>query len=430
MCEISSGYMENLYSIDDRMRLVGEAPKQSERTDFERDRDRVLHSSALRRLGAKTQVHGPYADDFSRTRLTHSLEVAQVGRSLAKNFGCDVDIVETACLAHDLGHPPFGHNGETALAELSEDIGGFEGNAQTLRILTRLEQKRFIAKNRPIGLNLTRATLDAVIKYPWLKGLGPNGQDAPKFGAYTDDEPVFNWVHGKHGFKRCIEAQIMDLADDIAYSVHDVEDAIARNSINVSALFSKDVVSAERFQHWEQVIESTRAWYPQVSAEELLRAFERLSQMPTWPKNYAGTSRDLAMLKDLTSDLIGRFISAVISATTKHYGNDPLTRYAGDIIIPPDTEMEITLLKGLAVHFVMEPRAHKPFYYEQRTLLFDLMDAILQDPENRLEPIFLDFWHTAYSQTEQQRVIIDQLASLTDQSARTWHARYCGMLRH
>src|SRR5690606_2472747 len=146
--------------------------------------------------------------------LTHTLEVAQVGRELGKALGCDPDVVDTACLAHDLGHPPFGHNGERALAELSESIGGFEGNAQTLRLLTRLEPKTVDGvTGRPVGLNLTRASLDASVKYPWDAAGAPlraDGSRSPKFGVYAPEEEVFGWLRAEApGRQQCIEAQVM-----------------------------------------------------------------------------------------------------------------------------------------------------------------------------------------------------------------------------
>ena len=151
------------YSAFDEERWVPEPPKSSSRTAFQRDRARLIHSSALRRLGAKTQILVAGTDDFARTRLTHTLEVAQIGRQIGTSLGCDPDVVDCACLAHDLGHPPFGHNGERALAEIAGNIGGFEGNAQTLRLLTRLEPKILFPDGRSAGVNLTRAALDAAV---------------------------------------------------------------------------------------------------------------------------------------------------------------------------------------------------------------------------------------------------------------------------
>ena len=229
---------DDLYDDADRERLVDEPAKRvdaPERTPFERDRARVVHSASLRRLAAKTQVLGPQADDFVRNRLTHSLEVAQVARDLARPLGCHPDLAETAALAHDLGHPPFGHNGEIALDALGRRCGGFEGNAQTLRILTRLEAKTADADGRSVGLNLTRATLDACTKYPWRARL--EGRLDGKFGVYADDQPVFSWLRdGVEGPRRCVEAQVMDLADDVAYSVHDLEDGIVGGRIDLGLL--------------------------------------------------------------------------------------------------------------------------------------------------------------------------------------------------
>ena len=217
------------YSQHDQERFLDEPAKRAGRTEFMRDRARVIHSAALRRLAAKTQVAVPWENDFQRTRLSHSLECAQIGRELGESLGADPDLQDTACLAHDLGHPPFGHNGEEALAEIAQDFGGFEGNAQSFRLLVRLEAKTVDANGKSLGLNLTRASLDGATKYPWSRSENPR-----KFGVYDDDVEIFNWMRkDAPAGKKCIEAQIMDWSDDCAYSVHDLEDAIFAGQVSV-----------------------------------------------------------------------------------------------------------------------------------------------------------------------------------------------------
>ena len=406
------------YVPSDCERFVPETAKSRSRTDFERDRARVLHSSALRRLGEKTQVLGPTSDDFVRTRLTHSLEVAQVGRELGKELGADPDVVDAACLSHDLGHPPFG----LALNELAREIGGFEGNAQTLRIVARLEPK-VIGQDGPAGLNLTRATLDAICKYPWARGEGPDPvKSQRKFSVYEDDRPTFDWMRqGIPAGKRCLEAQIMDLSDDIAYSVHDMEDAVATGKMDLERLRSDS--------HTQGVIESTMKWYgTSICEDDLYRAFERLVTMPEWMASFSGSYADLAALKDLTSELIGRFSNATVSATREVAGDQPLGRYLAELVVPANTRAEIQVLKGMAVHYVMSPRESEPVYYQQRTLLNDLVDALVNAGPEYLEPPFAAQWRSTTDEGQRLRVVIDQVSSLTDISASRWHARMCGML--
>lgn len=409
------------YVDADRERWLPEAPKSSARTPFERDRARILHSSALRRLGAKTQVLGPSSDDFVRTRLTHTLEVAQVGREIGKVLGCDPDVVDAACLAHDLGHPPFGHNGERALAELARDIGGFEGNAQTLRLLTRLEPKVVDPSGRSVGLNLTRASLDASVKYPWRFGQGPlsaaSGRPTHKFGVYEDDLPVFTWLRSQApSGRKCLEAQVMDLADDISYSVHDVEDAVVGGRFDLAVLGDPD----ER----ARVVEAVQTWYGDaVPADGLLDAMDRLVAAELWHPGFDGSRGALATLKDATSQLIGRFAKAAQLATRARYGPGPLTRYAADLIVPVGTLAEILVLKGLAVAYVMAPRELEPLYHRQREVLADLVRVLSDRAPAALEPPFAADWHAAADDAARLRVVIDQVASLTDVSAAQLHAR-------
>jgi dGTPase len=415
------------YDEHARARWVDEPAKPAERTPFERDRARVVHSAALRRLAAKTQVVGPQTDDFVRNRLTHTLEVAQVARDLARTLGCDADVVETAALAHDLGHPPFGHNGERVLDRLAADCGGFEGNAQTLRILTRLEAKSFDAEGASVGLNLTRATLDASTKYPWprTQALDPYGshtdgtaRQVRKFGVYDDDLPVFGWVRdGLPGTARCLEAQVMDLSDDVAYCVHDLEDGIVAGKIDLGALRDADA----RRDVWATV----RDWYlPGVEDDALDEALRGLWALSSWPTAAYDQSRAAqGALKNLTSDLIGLFCTSVQDATRERYGDGALARYAADLVVPPGTALAIAALKGIAAHYVMRADDRVEVLTRQREVVAELVAALRMQAPRALQPAFCADYKAAESEDERLRVVVDQVASLTDASALLWHAR-------
>lgn len=402
------------YAAADEVRFVWEPPKRADRTAFARDRARVLHSSALRRLAAKTQVLQAGTADFPRTRLTHTLEVAQVGRELGESLGCDPDLVEVGCLAHDLGHPPFGHNGEAELARLAAGIGGFEGNAQTLRVLSRLESKTFDSDGRSVGLNLTRAALDAAVKYPW----GRESNEL-KFGFYPEDEQVFRWVReGAPEGRKCFEAQVMDWADDVAYSVHDVEDAVFSGHLDVAGVDLDE-------QRLPLLALCERDYAPWSNPAPLGAALDRLTSLPYWPRYFDGSQRSLANLKNLTSQLIGRFCQAAHSATQAEFGDGPLTRYSANLIIPADAREEVAVLKSMAALFVMRRHGADAVYAEQREIIRELVGALSTAGEREIEPWLRSAWRLAADDGARLRVVIDQVASLTDTSVRDWHARLC-----
>lgn len=394
---------------------------RSRRDAFARDRARVLHSAALRRLAAKTQVLSPASPaDFARNRLTHSLEVAQVGRELATELRLSPDVVDTACLSHDLGHPPFGHNGERALNEWAAEIGGFEGNAQTLRILSRLEPKVVDPDGASFGLNLTRASLDATCKYPWTAAHPvPDPGGRLKFGVYPEDEAVFEWLRdGAPPRVRCIEAEVMDLSDDIAYSVHDFEDAVVNGYIDPARL--SDV--RER----EALLTAIQAWvgydFPR---DELDDALYRLMRIPVWITSFDGSRASHARLKNLTSDLIGRFARAATAATREHYDAPALTRYRGHVVVPRVIEAEMAVLKGTIGAFIVSVEGRKGLYKEQRRILKRLSNALWEHPEH-LDRLHAEDFARAETDAARRRVIVDQVASLTDRFAISWHSRLVG----
>ena len=340
-----------------------------------------------------------------------------MGRELATALGINPDLVVMACLAHDLGHPPFGHNGESALNFWAADIGGFEGNAQTFRILTRLETKIYDDQDRSRGLNLTRASLDAATKYPWQLSRAADFGNTSKFGVYEDDLEVFNWmrIDAPEGAK-CVEAQIMDFADDVAYSVHDFEDAIVEGFIDPALL--NDPAAHEALM--DEIGKWSEGLLAKVQLEE---ALSNLKESPYWLYSFDGSPRNRAQLKNLASDLIGSFVSRTCESILENASKSKLTRYRAGVIIPSKVRSEIAVLKGVVAFSVMTHGDRQPYYERQRQLLIELSDKLLSLNGAELDPIALEAWNAASSEAAKKRVIVDQVASLTDPAATAMHQR-------
>jgi dGTPase len=256
-------------------------PEAPFRTCFQRDRDRILHTTAFRRLEHKTQVFITYEGDYYRTRLTHTLEVSQIGRSLARSLGANEDLVEAICLAHDLGHPPFGHSGEAALSRLMEPHGGFDHNRQSLRIVTVLE-RRYPAFP---GLNLTWETREGIVKHETTF-------DSPDLSDYSPE------LHAN------LEAQIANLADECAYTSHDLDDGLRSGILQPEDLADLAV--------WN-TLRSASGWksgvLDELTRHQMIRAFINLAVtdiLESSQHRIAGQSiHSQADVQRLTDNLVG-----------------------------------------------------------------------------------------------------------------------------
>ncbi len=410
------------YTLEDVERLIVEPAKTAAlpgsaaaggRSPFSRDRARVLHSASFRRLAGKTQVVAPDEDAVPRTRLTHSLEVAQIAREIGQQLGCDPDLVDLAGLAHDIGHPPFGHNGESALDAVGAAAGGFEANAQNLRLLGRLEPKVIAPDGTPAGLNLTRASLDAVIKYPW-----PRPAAGGKFGVYADDDRAFQWVRSENpnDRRRSLEAQVMDWADDVAYSVHDVEDGVSAGRIDLDRLSTP----AER----EAIVDAAQAFSTETTADlaGVLDDLLALPEVRAATGHPPGPVADAAV-KRLTSELTGRLATGAIAATRAAAGDGRLVRYAADLRVPRVLRAEVAVLKAISTRYVMADPLRIAIQHREQELLTELVLGLADRGAVALDPMFAGSYVAAHGDAGRLRVVLDQVSLFTDAQAIARHRR-------
>ncbi len=403
------------------------------RSAAQRDKARVMHSAAFRRLQAKTQIHGIGLSDFFRTRLTHSLEAAQIGAGIteqlrqkypeqAELLGLDGHLIETICLAHDIGHPPFGHGGEIALNYMMRDAGGFEGNAQTFRIVSKLEP--YTPHN---GMNLSRRTLLGLVKYPNFidalmhpyppcsarstRSVKANDYIPPK-GLYQCDDAVFDWLlsgidsadrdtlmtyqlrdkqHAKTQYKS-FDCSVMELADDIAYGIHDLEDAIVMNKVSLQS-FTQEVVKPIQ--------------------ENDSRLAQRIHTLALELFNNESYRR-----KNAIGALVNNFITA-ININQLHTFKTNLLDYQAQL--PIEEEQSLQLFKHYVRKHVINHTEVQIVEYKGQQIVMELFEAFSSDPQRLLPPNTLARWHEACNIGLGERVLADYIAGMTDEFAGRIH---------
>ena len=319
-------------------------------------------------------------------------------------MGCCRVLEDLEGLSHDIGHPPYGHNGERALDEVARGCGGYEGNAQTVRILSRLEPKVVDANGRGVGLNLTRAALDAATKYPWLPKEGTS-----KFGAYAEDAEILEWIReGAPGETRSLEAQIMDFSDDVAYSVHDVEDAIVAGRLDLRSLSDPSEVAA--------LAELGAGEFRGPDVDQLVEAAGRLGSLEVVRavQPFDESFRGMVALKSLTSELVGRFVMPAIHTTREVHGAVPHGRYSADLEVPVEVEAEVVMLKTMAVRYVISDPGHRVRQERQRDRIHRVAEYLAHSGRAGLDPLLRPLWDAAPDDPARMRVIVDQIALYTE----------------
>jgi len=366
-----------------RGRKFAEAESRT-RTAFARDRDRIIHTSAFRRLKEKTQVFVAHEGDHFRTRLTHSLEVAQIARSIATALGLDADLAETVALAHDLGHPPFGHAGEDELQIQTQDFGGFDHNVQTFRVVTRLER----CYPRFEGLNLTWETLEGVIKH---NGPVADKLDRPSWRAIAEfdgeyDLRLATWASA--------EAQVAALADDIAYNNHDVDDGVQAGLFNLEELRQVPLIGPN--------VESALADYPDCDAGVIrLEAVRRMIG---------------AMVEDVLAETERRVAAGgVASAEDVRNLGHALISFSRDMA-EDLSALRLFLMERMYRHWKVNRTRS-----QARRILAEMFQLFMAEPE--VMPT--EWFQRAQARDEagRARVICDYIAGMTDRFAIEEHRK-------
>lgn len=361
-------------------------PDSAMRNAFQRDRDRIIHSAAFRRLKEKTQVFVAHEGDQYRTRLTHSLEVAQIARTLARALGADEDLAEALALAHDLGHPPFGHEGERVLAERMKGFGGFDHNAQTLRVVTKLE----VRYPEFEGLNLTWETLEGVVKHngPLLRpGQSPD-ELAWAFTAYPGWEELEVSTHAG------LEAQIAAISDDIAYNNHDIDDGLRAGLLELDALMELPLLG------------------------DILRGIQK-----KWPD----IDRNV-LIHEAVRELIGEMVGDVLSESVRRLtqsapGSDQEVRLLEAPVVAFSEEM-VGILAALRRHLFSHMYRHykvNRMMSQAGRVMRDLFDLFLNDPGILPDEVRRQTDGAGSATTA--RVVCDHIAGMTDRFAVEEHRR-------
>jgi dGTPase len=372
---------------EDPARSLGRGHPEGEsrtRNPFARDRDRIIHSTAFRRLKEKTQVFVAHEGDYYRTRLTHSLEVAQIARSIARAMGLDGDLAEAVALAHDLGHPPFGHAGEDELADCMTPYGGFDHNVQTFRVCTELEN-RYPGFD---GLNLTWETLEGVVKH---NGPVIDRLERPAYRAIADYVKDFDLRLDTFA---SAEAQVAALADDIAYNNHDVDDGLQAGLFDVADLAAVPLIGP--------ALETVRRDYPGIDVRMMrLEAVRRMIGV---------------MVDDVIAETERRAAGkGVASAEAVRRLGEPLVTFS------PDMAEDLARLRSFLYERMYRHYRVNRTRSQARRLLREMFDLFMAEPD----VLPGGWWDLAerVEGAERARVVCDYIAGMTDRFAIEEHRR-------